>query len=67
MRLPGAIAGVPAGRPARHSSGASGYMVGTVQLTDPDKYRWVSGPCEKTSLDQGMTGSRDLQTDVEIS
>jgi hypothetical protein len=38
MRLPGAIAGVPAGRPARDSSGASGYLVGTVQLADPDQY-----------------------------
>ena len=38
MRLPGAIAGVPAGRPARGSSGASGYLVGTVQLTDPNEY-----------------------------
>ena len=39
MRLPGAIAGTPAERPARQSSGASGYLIGTVQLADPDEYR----------------------------
>ncbi len=39
MRLPGAIAGTPARRTARQSAGAGGYLLGTVQLVNPDDYR----------------------------
>ncbi len=38
MRLPGAIAGEAPERPSSRTSGAGGYLLGAVQLTDPGGY-----------------------------
>jgi hypothetical protein len=38
VRLPGAIAGEAPNRPSSRTSGAGGYLLGTVQLADPSEY-----------------------------
>ncbi len=38
MRLPGAIVGEAPERPSSRTSGAGGYLLGTAQLTDPNRY-----------------------------